>query len=129
MNFNEYQQETVKTAIYRTSIRKYVESLGITDSVKKEELIDLLNVSYVIMGLAGEAGELAGKMKKVLRDGEGDMDKFREDMLKENGDCTWYNSRISFELNENYETTAINNLNKLTKRKENGTITGSGDNR
>lgn len=129
MDFNEYQQKTSETAIYRTEIIKYVEQLEIPDAKKADELIDLMCLMYVVLGLSGEAGELAGKTKKILRDGGGRIGAYREDMLKENGDNVYYSARVSFELSENFEKTAVNNINKLLQRKENGTIQGSGDNR
>lgn len=130
MEINLYQAETQGTAIYKNSIRKYVENLHIPDASKEEELILLLNIAYTVLGLAGEAGELAGKLKKVIRDDGGRISKDKLDAMKdENGDCLWYIAQNSFNFGENLEKTAVNNINKLVKRKENNTLTGSGDKR
>ena len=130
MNLNEYQAETRNTAIYKSSIREYVEGLGIPDAVKEEQLIALLESVYTVLGLAGEAGELAGKMKKVIRDDKGLISKDKLDGMKdENGDCLWYVSENAANFGENLEKTAINNVNKLVKRQQNNTLGGSGDKR
>lgn len=130
LSFNEYQKAAAETAIYRQSIEKYVYSLGIPDDGKAQELTNLLCTAYVILGLAGEAGEVAGAFKKVIRDGGAQLtEEKKKELLKENGDVTWYNSQMSGELGENYATTASNNINKLLDRKERGVLSGSGDNR
>jgi NTP pyrophosphatase (non-canonical NTP hydrolase) len=130
MNLNEYQGEARNTAIYGQSIREYVESLGIPDATKQEQLIELLSITYTVLGLAGEAGELAGKLKKIIRDDKGIISSDKLAAMKdENGDCLWYISENSRNFGENLEKTAVNNINKLAKRKNNGTLVGSGDNR
>lgn len=130
MTFNDYQSETNITAIYRNSIWEYVKTLKIPEPEKANELVDLLCKVYVVLGLAGEAGELAGKMKKIIRDSQGYISQEKKrDILDENGDITWYNGRVSTEFGENYDQVAQNNLTKLFGRKERGTISGSGDNR
>lgn len=130
MNLNEYQAETRSTAIYKQSIREYVEGLKIPDATKEEQLIRLLESVYTVLGLAGEAGELAGKMKKIIRDDKGFISKEKlEDMKDENGDCLWYISENASNFAQNLEVTAVNNINKLVRRKQAGTLSGSGDKR
>src|SRR6476620_1572329 len=112
MNFNEYQAETRNTAIYKSSIREYVEGLGIPDAIKEEQLITLLENVYTVLGLAGEAGELAGKMKKIIRDDKGFISKDKLDAMRdENGDCLWYISENAANFAQNLETTAVKNIN------------------
>jgi NTP pyrophosphatase (non-canonical NTP hydrolase) len=130
LSFNEYQRAAAETAIYRQSIEKYVYGLGIPDDGKAQELVNLLCTAYVILGLAGEAGEVAGAFKKVLRDGDVMLtEEKKKDLLKETGDTLWYSSQVSAELGENYATTASNNINKLLDRKERGVLSGSGNDR
>lgn len=130
LTFKAYSDLAKQTDIFTPAISAYVDSLEIPDGVKAAELKDLLGASYVILGLAGEAGEVAGKMKKIIRDGKGKLtDEAREQLLAENGDVTWYNSLLSTKLGRTFASVANNNLNKLFARKDKGTLSGSGDNR
>ena len=111
MNFTDYQQATARTAIYPSN--SPIEAL-----------------SYVTMGLVGEAGEIANKVKKILRDNDGVVtDGYRRAIGGEIGDVMWYLSQLATELDYELEWLAENNLNKLRLRAENGTLQGSGDNR
>jgi len=103
LDLNAYQAEAQKTAIY-----------GVNHAV-----------IYPALGLAGEAGEVANKVKKMLRDGDFD----RNAVAAELGDCLWYIAALSRDLNISMAEIAMTNLEKLMKRKANGTIKGSGDNR
>lgn len=110
LSFQEYQCQTASTAIYPG----------------QGELTGLL---YVGLGL-GEAGEIQGKMKKILRDDNGVItDEKRAALAKELGDLLWYVSQASTELGVSLETIASDNLAKLARRKERGTLQGSGDER
>lgn len=88
--------------------------------------------NYVIFGLLSEAGELAGKMKKVMR---GDLNtinafddpQFRVALVYELGDCLWYLAMICEEFGMDLDDIAVANLEKLLKRKNNNTIKGDGD--
>ena len=106
MNFSDYQAQAVKTAIY------------------KHEII------YPALGLANEAGEVLGKIKKVLRDNDGD---FTPEMSKaisdEIGDVLWYIAALSRDLGVPLEQIAQSNLDKLNSRMARGVLGGSGDNR
>ena len=85
---------------------------------------------YPILGIVGEAGELANKLKKVARDDQGQMDLHAvEDTEKELGDVQWYVAAIATELRTRLSSVANNNLNKLFSRKARGVLGGSGDNR
>lgn len=117
--FLEYQERAVDTAIYPGS----------------GSLIGLL---YCGLGL-GEAGEIQGKIKKLLRDSglEGDelLDQInyhievRKEIGKELGDLLWYIAQTCNELGLEMSVVAESNLAKLADRKERGVLKGSGDNR
>ena len=109
MELNDYQRESRKTALYP--------DVG-------------SNVIYPTLGLVGEAGEVADKVKKILRDKNGVFDKDSRDAIKfELGDVLWYISQLSSELGYELEEVASTNLHKLISRKLRGKIKGSGDNR
>ena len=101
--FNEYQDMAASTAIY-----------------KQEH-----QVIYPALGLAAEAGEVANKVKKILRDGSFD----REGISDEIGDCLWYIAALCRDLNLDMGDLAKANLEKLYGRKQRGTLQGSGDKR
>ncbi len=109
MDMDSYQQEARKTAIYPGAGR---------------------NIIYPVLGLAGEAGEVAEKVKKMLRDGNGVMDSERRDsIIKELGDVLWYVANIASELGTSLSEVAERNLEKLRSRKERGMLRGEGDER
>ena len=87
-------------------------------------------LTYTILGLVGEAGELANKVKKVLRDHEGVMSEpMRDSMAVELGDVLWYVSQVAMELDIALDTIAGMNIYKLKLRKKTGTLQGDGDKR
>ena len=109
MDFNEYQEKARSTAIYP--------DIG-------------NNLVYTVLGLAGEAGEVSEKLKKVIRDDGGKVsEKKREEFKKEAGDVLWYLANIAAELNTTLEEIAEKNIEKLFSRKARGVLQGSGDNR
>lgn len=109
MNFKEYQKKSRKTAIYPKKGKNFI---------------------YPTLGLAGEAGEVAEKIKKVLRDKDGRIDQnTREEMSKELGDVLWYISQLATELGLSLEKVASGNIEKLKSRQKRGKLKGSGDNR
>ena len=106
--FQEYQSATHKTAIY-----------------PKEKAVE-----YCVLGLLGEAGEIANKYKKVIRDNDGVITEEKVDQLfDELGDVLWYISELSTNLGIKLEEVAQYNIHKLLLRKTNNTLSGSGDNR
>jgi NTP pyrophosphatase (non-canonical NTP hydrolase) len=109
MDFQEYQKKSRETAIYPTVGKGFV---------------------YPTMGLAGEAGEVSEKIKKLFRDKNGvaDGDTKRE-LEKELGDVLWYLSQIATELGLSLDEVAQKNIEKLFSRKERGALHGNGDNR
>lgn len=85
---------------------------------------------YAVLGLNGEAGEVAEKFKKIMRDKDGVFsEEDEEEILKEIGDVLWYAAALSSEMGHSLEEVAIRNLDKLNSRKERGVLAGSGDNR
>lgn len=88
------------------------------------------NPIYPTLGLCGEAGEVADKVKKVLRDQGGSFSPEVLEALKlELGDVLWYVAQLASELNLDLEAIATANLAKLASRAARNVITGSGDNR
>jgi NTP pyrophosphatase (non-canonical NTP hydrolase) len=109
MNFDEYQKSSRETALYPDKDNNFI---------------------YPTLGLAGEAGEVAEKIKKVLRDKKGIMDQpTKEEIEKELGDVLWYVAQIATELGLSLEKIADKNITKLFSRKERGVLHGNGDNR
>jgi NTP pyrophosphatase (non-canonical NTP hydrolase) len=109
MNFSEYQQKSRKTAGYP--------AIGHA-------------VIYPTLGLVNEAGEVAGKIKKVFRDKGGEINNETKSALKaELGDVLWYIAQICTELDLSLDEVAEYNLEKLYSRLERGKIRGDGDDR
>ena len=109
MNFQDYQKESRKTAIYPNRDNNFV---------------------YPTLGLVGESGEVAEKIKKVLRDQGGKLNEENKiELSKELGDVLWYLSQITSELGLSLNEIAEKNIEKLMSRKERGKLKGSGDNR
>ena len=108
MNMKDYQTQASKTAIYPEC--------------------DV--ITYPALGLVSEAGEVAGKVKKVLRDHSGQfLPEQREAIADEVGDCLWYIASLATDLGMGMEEIAQRNLDKLNSRMARGVIQGSGDNR
>jgi NTP pyrophosphatase (non-canonical NTP hydrolase) len=84
-------------------------------------------LAYLTLGLAGEAGEIANKAKKLIRDGD-NADK-RKEIGKELGDVCWYLAVLAEELGMNLGKVMEDNIEKLSSRKARGVLGGSGDNR
>ena len=103
MDMDDYQKKAAETAIYSN----------------KHAVI------YPALGLAAEAGEVANKVKKILRDGDFD----RKAIADEIGDCLWYIAALCRDLNVSMNDVAKTNLFKLQDRQKRGVISGSGDNR
>jgi NTP pyrophosphatase (non-canonical NTP hydrolase) len=88
------------------------------------------NAIYPTLGLCGEAGEVADKVKKVLRDRDGVFDQpVRDDLCLELGDVLWYLAQLCTELDLSLEQVAEANLAKLASRAARNVIQGSGDRR
>lgn len=87
-------------------------------------------IVYPTLGLTNEAGEVAGKVKKIFRDRDGVVsDEDREALKGELGDVLWYLTQICTDLGLSLEEVAQANIDKLFSRLERGQIRGDGDNR
>lgn len=88
------------------------------------------NIVYPTLGLVGEAGEVAEKVKKILRDEEGIIsDNKRQEIIYELGDVLWYLSALCDELDCKLSEVANKNFEKLNSREMRGKLSGDGDNR
>lgn len=103
---NEYQEACLTTSVYPK----------------------IHSVTYPALGLAGEAGEVADKVKKMLRDNI-DSPEYREQIMLELGDVLWYAAVLASDLGYDLETVANRNLEKLRGRQKRGTLHGAGDHR
>ena len=98
----------------------YEERASLTAIYPKEKALE-----YLALGLTSEAGEVAGKVKKLIRDGKGD----KKAIASEIGDVLWYCAMLAKETEVPLNDIMKDNLKKLYSRKERGTLQGSGDNR
>jgi len=118
MKFHEYSKAAQETAFYSKD--------------------PVAAFSYVTLGLVGEAGEIAEKVKKLLRDRDGmtveealekGIKEKRLELAKELGDVLWYLAAFSREIGVTLEEVAKMNIEKLQSRKQRKVLSGSGDNR
>ena len=87
-------------------------------------------IIYPTLGLTGEAGEVANKVKKIIRDGsDKNDDSLVSEIKSEIGDCLWYIAILANDFDIKLSDIASTNLEKLANRKKNNTIHGSGDTR
>ena len=87
-------------------------------------------IVYPTMGLVNEAGEVAGKIKKIFRDQNGQITEADKQSLKnELGDVLWYLTQVRTELGLTLEEVAETNITKIFSRQERGKLGGDGDNR
>mgnify|MGYP003973997339 FL=1 len=107
MDMNDYQAQARTTAIYP-------EDLGLI---------------YTALGLTGESGEVAEKVKKMIRDGTELNIVKKGEIALELGDVLWYIANLAHEIGVSLETIAKTNIKKINNRAKNDTIKGSGDQR
>ena len=102
-----------------------------TESRKTWDIIPMDHpVVYPTMGLVNEAGEVAGKIKKIFRDQNGQITEADKQSLKnELGDVLWYLTQVRTELGLTLEEVAETNITKIFSRQEGGKLGGDGDNR
>lgn len=105
-NINNYQMQAREFAIYS----------------------ERMKIVYPALGLAGEAGEVADKVKKIYRDGRDD-ERFKGEIAKEIGDVLWYCAALADDLGFTLQQIAEMNIYKLKSRMAQGKIQGDGDNR
>lgn len=104
MDFNEYQMEAIDTAVYPK----------------------LNGLTYAVLGLVGESGEVAEKMKKMMRD-EIPLEDVKRDIGYELGDVLWYLANLANEIGMTLDDVATLNLLKVRDRTERHKIHGNGD--
>lgn len=108
LSFSEYQALAKTTAIYPENVK----------------------VVYPALGLCGETGEVAEKIKKVFRDGNGTIsDDKKQELAKELGDVMWYLAAMCTDLGLDMGEVAHMNYQKLVDRQQRNVLHGSGDNR
>jgi NTP pyrophosphatase (non-canonical NTP hydrolase) len=130
LTFEKYEQTVVETGIYHDSIQKFVDSLNIPNESNRKRLHKLLSTLYCTLGMIGEAGEIAEKMKKIIRDKDCNIsEEDKQLLIKEDGDVVWYTGALAQEFDSTLEQVAQANIDKLQSRKQRGVISGSGDNR
>ncbi len=111
MEFNEYQEKASVTATF-------------TGKQEEHQLM------YLALGVCGEAGEIAEKVKKIIRNDEGVVsDEKRESIRSEIGDVLWYLSQLSRVLGIPFEDAAQDNIRKIMDRKARGVVKSTGDTR
>ena len=108
MEVNEYQRMALETAVYPKEYK----------------------IIYPALGLAGEAGEAVDKIKKVLRDNNGEFtDEKKKEIALELGDLSWYLAVEANDIGYTLEEIFQMNYDKLKSRQKRGVLGGSGDNR
>lgn len=108
MELNDYQKAALVTAIYPEDKR----------------------IIYPALGMCGEAGEVADKVKKVIRDNDQQFTEEKKlEIAKEVGDVLWYCATLSNDIGFTLEEIAQINIEKLQSRQQRGKLGGNGDNR
>lgn len=114
MQINDYSDQAISTDLYN----------------REGQPIDSHAMLEKVFGLVGEAGEVAEKFKKLLRDKNGEAtDEDKKELAKELGDILWYINSVGIYLGFSLEEIAQINLDKVLSRKSRGVTKGSGDNR
>jgi len=109
MDMNDYQQAALRTAAPKDKLNE---------------------VFHLVLGLTGEAGEIAEKTKKIVRDKKSDFSQLDlDDLTKELGDVLWYVAVLADHFDIPLNNVAEKNIAKLADRQKRGLIGGSGDNR
>lgn len=110
MTLDEYQKEALVTALFSGN--------------------ELKDLAHWVLGVTGEAGEIAEKVKKIIRDKDGHLDDdAKTELAKEIGDVLWYLAVLSEYLGVKFDDIATANITKLRSRQARGVLQGSGDNR
>ncbi len=111
MDFNEYQKQASQTATFEG---------------KQEEF----KLMYLALGIAGEAGEIAEKIKKIIRNDNGVVSDEKRDSLKQEiGDVLWYLSQLARVLDIPFADAAQANIKKILDRQARGVLKSTGDTR
>lgn len=108
MELTDYQISALETAVYP----------------------EQYNILYPALGMTGEAGEVADKVKKVIRDNKSQFtEEKKREIAKEIGDVLWYCAVLAHDIGFTLDEVARMNIEKLKSRQERGVLSGSGDNR
>lgn len=114
MQISDYSAQAISTDLYN----------------KENQPIDSHAMLEKVFGLVGEAGEVAEKFKKILRDKNGiATDEDKKELMKELGDVLWYINSVGIYLGFSLDEIAQSNLDKVLSRRQRGVTMGSGDNR
>lgn len=109
MNFQEYQKLSRETAVYPGAGKNFI---------------------YPALGLAGESGEVAEVIKRIIRDNNNIVDeKVKTELTKELGDVLWYLSQLATEFGLSFDGIAAENIKKLQDRKARNMLHGKGNER
>lgn len=120
MNFDEYQKMAIKTDLDSNSMGEITE----------KKCLNTVGFIDKALGVAGEAGEFADKIKKIMRDKKGFYtDEDLEAIVKELGDVLWYVAVTSLYLGVPMSELAQKNIDKLQSRAQRNTLQGEGDDR
>ncbi len=120
----EYAEMVHGAAIYREGVD------ALLDSSSREDIAKMLKIFYAATGLAGEAGEVANKVKKILRDNGGKIDdEVRQKVLGELGGVAWYLNATAEEFDLRIEDVLNYNYDQITDRQARNVIKGDGDDR
>lgn len=112
------------------SANEYQKKAKVYDLNSSQGEIFSLGFIEKILGLVGESGETADKIKKILRDKKGDLSmEDKNEIVKELGDITWYVAMIAESLGVEFSEVLRLNIEKLESRKNRGKLSGEGDNR
>lgn len=110
MTLNEYQTEALVTAVNSGD--------------------DMRDLAHWVLGVTGEAGEIAEKVKKIIRDQNGEVDdEAKAALAKEIGDVLWYLATLADHLGCKFDDIGVANIAKLRDRQARNKISGSGDDR
>ena len=110
MTLNDYQKDALVTAMFSGN--------------------ELLDICHWTLGITGEGGEIAEKVKKIIRDNNAVIsDEVKAEIVKEIGDVLWYLAVLAKQLGVSFEEIGQANIAKLRSRQARDKIKGSGDNR
>lgn len=123
-SLREYAAMTQKAALYRAEVDALVRDSS------SDDIARMLRIFYATTGLAGEAGEVCNKVKKILRDNRGVLNaETKQKLLGELGGVAWYLVALSEEIGFKIEEVLEYNLSQILDRLERNTIKGEGDDR
>jgi NTP pyrophosphatase (non-canonical NTP hydrolase) len=101
---------------------------ALTTALKSDD--EFKDMMHWVLGLNGEAGEVAEKLKKIIRDKNGEISETdKQELAKELGDVLWYLAVFAHDLGMSFDEIAATNLQKLADRQNRNMLRGSGDNR